>query len=283
MPELARPPAALEVSGLSVRRGGRAVCCDVSFCLRFGELFAVLGPNGAGKSSLLRAVCGLLPSQGKITVQGADLRKMRLRARARRLAFVPQSPSLASPLPVREVVAQGRYAHRGASGAAADREALDRSLATASLQPLADRAFTQLSQGEKQRVMLARALCTGARILCLDEPTASLDVGHALDFYHLAKQLAGAGYAVLMVLHPLSDALRFADRALLMAEGARAALGPADQVVAAEPVRRVYGVEMKRHAGLEFERAPQLGAPAQPPEAAEPATATPNRGPTCSG
>ena len=253
---LERVPFALTVSGLSMAHGRRTVVRSLSFAVEYGEVFAVLGPNGAGKSTLLRGVCGLLPSQGKILVDGRDLRALRARDRARRLAFVPQTPSLTSALPVREVVAHGRYAHgtRFSRLNRDDQEAIDRSLVATRLEHLADRAFTRLSQGEKQRVMLARALCSGARILCLDEPTSSLDVAHALELYRLIGALRRSRYAVMIVLHPLADALRFADRALLMTDAGHS-IGPVRQVVSPERIRDVYGVNMKRDAGLEFELA----------------------------
>ncbi len=228
---------------------------ELSFAVDFGEVFAVLGPNGVGKSTLLRGVSGLLPSEGSVTIDGCDLGALSTRERARRLAFVPQTASLMSPLPVREVVAHGRYAHGlGLSRLRKDDlEAVHQALSTTDLEHLQDRPFTTLSQGEKQRVMLARALCTGARILCLDEPTAALDVGHALDLYTLARQLSDRGFAVLMVLHQLADALRFADRALLMSPDHENSLGPVEQVIAPRIVRSVYGVNMRKDAGLEFD------------------------------
>lgn len=249
-------PSAVTVSGFSMAYRHRVVVENLSFGVEYGEVFAVLGPNGIGKSTLLRGVCGLRPSKGNILIDGRDLRTLRARDRARKLAFVPQTPSLTSALPVHEVVAHGRYAHgaRFSRLSTDDHEAVDRSLATARLEHLTDRAFTQLSEGEKQRVMIARALCSGARILCLDEPTASLDVAHALELYHLIRALRGSGYAVMIVLHPLADALRFADRALLMSDAGNS-IGPVSQVVLPQRIREVYGVDMKQNAGLEFDLA----------------------------
>jgi iron complex transport system ATP-binding protein len=244
----------LEVTEVRVVRGTRSVVTDVSFTARGGRVLAILGPNGAGKSSLLKAIAGILPYAGRISMGGADLHGMDRTERARRMAYVPQQSELRSALRARDVVAQGRYPHRqGAFGPVpADRDATERALARVDASALAERAFTELSQGERQRVLVARALATGARVLLLDEPASSLDVGHALRLYRMLRELARLDYCVVAVLHPLERALEWTDDALLLGDGRALAFGETRDVVCAESTERLYGVQLVPGGALGF-------------------------------
>ncbi len=238
-------PQGLALTDVSVRLGDREVLRNVELSAPRGRVTALMGPNGAGKSTVLRAALGQVPSHGSIRLHGEDLRAMTPQERARRVAWVPQRSQLGSELFVEQVVAQGRFAHgesleRSAAGAEVER-ALDLVHAT----HLRGRRFPTLSGGEQQRVLLARALATGAEVLLLDEPTAALDLGVALDTLALLRGLAtgGAhGRVVVAVLHGLHDALRFTDRAALLVEGKVLAEGPTPQVLTPEAVRRVWNV-----------------------------------------
>lgn len=236
--------ADLEARAVTVVRGDRAVLRDVSLTARAGEVTCILGPNGAGKSTLARALAGLLPFTGSVRVGGEPVERMRARKRARALAFVPQRSELVAPLPVQAVVEQGRFA-RG-DDAKAVRHAMELTQVTA----LAARPFTQLSEGERRRVLLARALATEAKVLVLDEPTAALDVRHALELLARLRELAGDGLCVVVVLHVLDEARRVADRVLLLNEGRAALEGAPGEVIAPEPVRRVYDVELLEGGAL---------------------------------
>lgn len=233
---------ALSARRLHVSLGGRQVLRDVSLDVQRGEVLAVLGPNGAGKSTLLRALTGLVAAQGEIAIDGADLCTLSDEARARRLSFVPQQSQLRAALPVRAVVALGRYARRSEQRGHA--EAIDAALRDTDLTDLAERAFSDLSVGEQKRVLLARALCTGAPLLLFDEPTAALDIAHALRLLTLLRTLARAGRTVVLVLHQLEQALAFADRALLLGAGSVVAQGPVGAVITADHVRSLYEVDM---------------------------------------
>ena len=241
-------PPMIRVRGLTVRRGGREAVRDLDLDVAPGEILGILGPNGAGKSTLLRALLGLVPSAGILEVQGRPLRDLSAVERARVLAYVPQRSQLGAALSVREVVGQGRYAH---GGDASDRGTAEE-LARVGLEELAERSFPTLSVGEQQRVLIARALATGARCLLLDEPTAALDVRRALETFGLLRQLADEGRAVVVVVHGLDEARRWTDRLILMREGRVEASGPPDAVVAAGPIRDVYGVELVEGGGLGF-------------------------------
>jgi iron complex transport system ATP-binding protein len=247
---------ALAVRGLSVVRDGRAVLADVSFAAETGSVLAVVGPNGAGKSTLLKAVAGLLPYRGQVRLDGGDAAQLDRRSRARRVAYVPQHSALDAALPAREVVAQGRFAHRDSLGrkSAGDEAAIERALGLTDAARLADRPFNRLSYGERRLVLLARALATGAKLLLLDEPTAALDVRHALELLAVLQRLASDGACVVVVLHQLQEAASHCDRALLLAEGRTVAEGTIGEVIATGPVRRVYGVELVPAAHFGYRR-----------------------------
>jgi iron complex transport system ATP-binding protein len=238
----------LAVDRLTVVRGQRPVLQDLSFTASAGSITVLLGPNGAGKSTALKCILGLLPYQGEVTLGGQPAAALEPRTRARLVAYVPQHSSLDAPLPVRDVVAQGRFAHEGdnpfARPSRSEQAAVEAALARTDLQPLADRLFTTLSYGERRRVLLARALATHAPLLLLDEPTAALDVGHALHLLATLREIARGGTAVVMVLHQLQEAAAVADRALLLAGGRTVGNGAVAEVIAPGPVRAVYGVEM---------------------------------------
>jgi iron complex transport system ATP-binding protein len=244
----------LQVSGLRIVRDGRPLIDGVEFAARSGAITAIVGPNGAGKSTLVKAIAGVIAYEGQIAIDGRSVRHLSAAARARLVAYVPQQSELRSALTTTEVVAQGRYAHHagrlnpGGIDRAAGRQALERAGAGS----LADRAFTTLSQGERQRVLIARALATEARVLVLDEPTSALDIGHALRLYELLRRLAGDGYCVLAVLHALQEALEWTDDALLLDRGRVVASGETREVITGPSVGAVFGVRLVANGALGF-------------------------------
>ncbi len=251
---------ALDVQALCVTLGARRVLHDVSLSAPFGAVTAVLGPNGAGKSTLLRAVSGLVTHTGNVTLAGTVLANLPAHERAKLLSFVPQSSLLAAAMPVRDVVMQGRYAHHlgRVRPGSVDLEAVAHAMDATDLSACADRTFTQLSFGEQRRVLIARALATGAPAILLDEPTAALDIAHALKLYALLRGLAAAGRCIVVVLHNLDDVVRYTDRAVLLKAGRVAADGPSRRVIDAPHVREVYDVDLVEAGGLGF-RLPETG------------------------
>ncbi len=245
----------LRARGLSVTLGGRTVLHDVDLEAHPGEVLALLGPNGAGKSTLLKALAGLLPYEGRVEIAETDVAALSPRDRARRVSYVPQRSLLRSALSVEEVVALGRYVHGGSFGGVSksDKEAIDHALLTAHADALRDRIFTQLSVGEQQRVLLARALASDAPILLLDEPTAALDVGEGMAVLRLIRTLAARKHTLIVVLHDLADALSTTDRALLLKDGCMVEQGQTREVISAEPIRAVYGVKLIENARIGFE------------------------------
>ena len=208
------------------------------------SLYAVLGPNGSGKSTLLRALLGSIPlAGGSVSVDGAPVRSWPRRALARSVGVVTQSESLTFPISVRDLVAMGRYPHLGPfeTEGPEDRDAIRESLSQCDALHLADRDAGSLSGGEFQRVRIARALAQRPRGLVLDEPTASLDIRHEMGILGLLRASADAGLAVILVTHHIELAARFADRLLLLSEGAVAAEGSARDVLTEGTLREVYG------------------------------------------
>lgn len=245
---------ALELQGVTVRFGSRVALADASFTMPYGCVTAVLGPNGAGKTTLLRAIAGLTPYYGTIAIGGVDAATLDRRERARRIGYVPQQSRLDAPISAFDVVAQGRYAHADGFGRtdATGRAAIETALRRVDAHDYASRSFVELSHGQRKRVLIARALATGARLVLFDEPTASLDIGHVLAFFRLARELAASGTAVMIVLHDLDEAQRFCDAAVLLHAGRVAARGAVAEVIAAAPVREVYGVELVPGGALGF-------------------------------
>lgn len=236
---------ALIVDDLTVKRGPCPVVDGVSFTARVGRVTALVGPNGAGKSTVLKAVLGLLPlAGGRITWDGRPLTTLDALRRARLVAYVPQHSRLVAGMNVLNVVAMGRYAHQGglARLSSADHRAVDEALAQVDAIGLATRRFDELSCGESHRVLLARALATGAPLILLDEPTAALDIGHALSALALLRRLAGEGRAVVAVLHHLDEVRQAADDAVLLHRGRVLISGVVDAVLAAQPLVEAFGV-----------------------------------------
>jgi iron complex transport system ATP-binding protein len=239
----------LELHRVSVHLDGIARLHDLDLTLAPGEVTAVIGPNGAGKTTLLRLIAGELQAYaGRVCLGGREQEGWSLRQRARQLAVLPQVSSLNFPFTVAEVVALGRSPH--GTGALVDAAVVDAALAAVDMLHLRGRLYTHLSGGEKQRAQLARVLAqiwraedAPARLLLLDEPTSSLDLGHQQQLMQCVRQFAGQGVAVLMVLHDINLALGFADRIVALHQGERIADGPAAQVISGELLQRLFGAQ----------------------------------------
>jgi len=223
---------ALHASALAVPGRLEAVSVD----LGPGELVALVGPNGAGKSTLIQALAGLLPAHGIVRWNGQSLSGIAMAERGRGLAWVGQEAQFEFAFPVREVVAQGRYAWGD------DPSGVAEALAELDLAHLAARPVTRLSGGERHRVGLARALATAAPIQLWDEPVAQLDVRHALEVMRLARRLVDAGGTVLVSLHDLRAAYRF-DRVLVLDQGRLVGNGGPHDVLTAALIREVFRVK----------------------------------------
>ena len=220
--------------------GERMVLDAVNIEAPPGSITAIVGPNGAGKSTLLRACAGLLPAQsGTISLAGRPLDALSRTELARAIAYLPQERAVHWPLAARAVVALGRLPHDDA-----DATAIDRALGAMDITPLADRPVSQLSGGERARVLVARALAQEAPLLISDEPTAGLDPAHALALFALFERLATEGRTVIVALHDLSLAARFAHHIVLLANGRVVASGPPADVLMPRHLEPAFGVTM---------------------------------------
>lgn len=246
----------LEARGLGYGYPGRAVGRGLDLQLGAGEVLCLLGPNGGGKTTLFRTLLGLLPAQaGTVRLEGQPLDALQRADVARRLGYVPQVHGAQFAFTVREAVLMGRTAHIGifAAPGPADRDAAERAIQALGIGALAERVITELSGGERQLAMIARALAQGARGLVLDEPTASLDFGNQVRVLREIRRLAAEGYAVVFSTHDPSQAFLAASRVLLLAHGGARHHGAPAEVITADNLRDVYGVEV-RVAALEGAR-----------------------------
>jgi iron complex transport system ATP-binding protein len=236
----------LEIQSLSVAYGNRLILQQVSLDVRAGEIVAVVGPNGAGKSTLIRAVSGVIPLRaGNVLISGNDLTSLSASRRARLLAVVPQAHQLPEAYSVYDTVLLGRtpYINWLGQTGQADHTQVRRALEQTDILKLADRRVGELSGGEQQRVLLARALAQDTPLLVLDEPTTHLDLQHQSGLLNLVRKLAlEKNLAVLMVLHDLNLVGLYADRVALVVEGRLHAVGVPKNVLTAETLSAVYHI-----------------------------------------
>lgn len=232
--------ALLELEGAHAQLAGAPVLDGVDLSVRPGEVVALCGPNGAGKSSAIRAALGLLPlSRGAARLRGDEVRRLSERARGARAAYLPQERSIVWNLPAVEVAALGAPFLAGAAALDRARAALDE----VGIGHLADRGVGEMSGGERARVLLARALVVDAPLLMADEPIAGLDPDAQLLVLERLRARADAGGGVLVSLHDLTLAARYADRLLVMSRGRVAADGPPTQALSSAVLRTAFNLD----------------------------------------
>jgi iron complex transport system ATP-binding protein len=237
--------SALIAENVSVRLGKPKVLSGISLRLRTGALTVVVGPNGAGKSTLLRTLAGLVvPAEGRVALDGTALHRMRPSERARAIAYLPQGGAIAWPLPVEEVVALGRMPYGEGPGRLRPegRQAVADAVVQVGLSGFERRPASELSGGERARVLLARALAVGAPVLLADEPVAALDPRHQLVVLEVLKARAARGGTAVAVMHDLGLAARFADEIVLLESGRLRACGPPAEVLTPAALAESFGV-----------------------------------------
>ena len=250
----------LEVNALAFGFPGRTLGRDVSFSLPEGEVLCVLGPNGGGKTTLFRTLMGFLPSQeGEILFEKTPLHSLPRPQIARRVGYVPQGHSAYFAFTVRQFVLMGRSAHlRGFMvPGKRDREIAERALESLGISQVADKPITEVSGGERQLALIARALAQEPRLLVMDEPTASLDFGNQVRVMERILALASTGITILFSSHDPDHAFLAAHRVLLLGQGHALGLGAPREVIHSAALERLYGVKVSvleledgRHACL---------------------------------
>ena len=239
----------LTVNDLSYTyRGGHTALQNVSFTARQGELLSVLGPNGAGKSTLFRCILGGLPDYGgAILLDGRDARTLEQRALAAHIAYIPQIHRPTFGYSVLDTALMGltRQLSPFRSPSAAQEEQAMAALERMGVAQLARRSFSELSGGEQQLVLIARALCQQADILVMDEPTSSLDYGNQLRVMQRVRALARQGYTILLSSHNPQQALLFSDRILALHDGVICADGAPEKVITPELLETLYSIKTR--------------------------------------
>ena len=239
---------ALAFEGVAIRLGARDVLRDVTLACRPGEITALAGPNGAGKTTLLRVASRVLaPARGRVLLGGVPIDTLSRRALARGIAVVPQDVTIAFPFRAGEVVLMGRSPYLPVLGfeSAADVERAREAMERLGIAELADRSILELSGGERQLVLLARALAQDPEVLLLDEPTAHLDLRHRIEVLDRLREFAERGRCVLVVSHDLTLAARSCDRIAILSAGALVACGTPADVVTEKMLERAFGVRVE--------------------------------------
>jgi iron complex transport system ATP-binding protein len=237
----------LATEELSLAYDGVSVVSELNLRIPSGKITALVGPNGCGKSTLLRGIARLLkPRSGSVLIDGDAIHTLPTKELSKRLGILPQSPVAPEGLTVRELVAQGRYPHQRwfQQWSAQDEAITERALVITGMRELADRSLDALSGGQRQRAWIAMALAQDTETLLLDEPTTFLDMAHQIEVLHLLERLnREQGRTIVMVVHDLNHASRFADHIVAMAAGQIITAGTPHEVLTTETLRTVFGVE----------------------------------------
>ena len=242
-------PHRLEVDALQLGYRDRTVIESLSLRIPSGQVTAIVGPNACGKSTLLRALARLLPPRhGRVLLDGQEIHRLRAKELARRLGLLPQSPVAPEGITVGDLVGRGRHPHQSifSRWSQADDLAVAAALEATQTVELVDRPVDELSGGQRQRVWIAMALAQQTDVLLLDEPTTFLDVAHQIDVLDLLTDLNRArGTTIVMVLHDLNVAARYADHLMAMVDGRLHAAGSPHDVLTVDTVRAVFGLDSR--------------------------------------
>lgn len=239
----------LNLENISCGYGRKRVLSDISFKAKEGTITSLLGANGTGKSTLLKAIVGLLPHKGKLFLKGKEINKMPTKEKAKILAYVPQSTNIPFDFNVLEVVLMGRF---HASKLSLDYHKEDYELAQKSLKRIGignfgKRTYRLLSGGERQLVLLARALAQQSKLIVMDEPVTGLDLGNQMRLLALMESLKNEGYTIVQTTHYPDHALRISDYVVWIGESKVLALGLPGEVISTERLQEVYGVKSEHY------------------------------------
>ncbi|MBE0495181.1 MAG: ABC transporter ATP-binding protein [Campylobacterales bacterium] len=235
----------LRLEGVSCGYGETTVLSEVGFHVKKGEILSLLGANGSGKSTLLKAIVGLLPYKGKIHIQESEAKHLRAKKRAALLAYVPQSTFVPFDFSVLDIVLTGRFhaASFGLSYTKKDKEIARASLERAGIAHFENRIYRTLSGGERQLVLIARALAQQSALIVMDEPVTGLDLGNQMRLLDTLQTLTQEGYAIVQTTHHPDHALRISDAVVWIHEGKVLDYGMPESVINANRIHAIYGVE----------------------------------------
>jgi iron complex transport system ATP-binding protein len=243
----------LKLNNVNLGYHKHTVVKGVSLEVCAGEVVGLIGPNGSGKSTLLKAMCGLLqPSAGNVTLDDVEIAKISRETLACKIGVVPQLPSLPDSFTVLDTVLMGRYPHLGLMRYESKRDIaiVCEAIRRTGIEHLTDRRVGETSGGERQRVVIARALAQEPRFLLLDEPTAHLDIQHQLEVMELVTSLAGSGMGIAIALHDFSLASRFCNRLVMLKDGSVFREGTPKDVMTTENIKHVFGVTAMIYSDL---------------------------------
>ncbi len=236
----------LQITDLVFSYGSTQILDRITMELGSSEVLGVVGPNGAGKSTLLRCIDRILvPDHGTVLLDGQDMKAMNRMEIAKGIGYVPQNISTVFPATVFDTVLMGRRPHLGWRSSEEDIDTVLEVLTMLKIKYLAMRDFNEISGGQQQKVLIARALAQDAEIILLDEPTSNLDIRHQLEVMDILKNLVRTkGISVIMAIHDLNLAARYSDRIIMLNGGSIHGDGDPEAVLTAENIRSVYGVEV---------------------------------------
>lgn len=238
----------LEVNDLCFSRGNRRILNHINFCAKQGEFLSILGSNGVGKSTLFRCMLNLLSTYtGQVLIDSIDSRKLSPSETAQKIAYIPQSCSPTFNLSVEDVVMMGNLNRVGLFSVpgSSEEQRVRWALEKTGISNLSQRCFHHLSGGERQLVIIARALVQDAKILLLDEPTASLDYGNQIRVLNQMRALADEGYTIIQTTHSPEHAYMFSDRIIALSDGSILADGRPEDVLTSEIIGTIYGIEVQ--------------------------------------
>ena len=243
----------LEIKHLSFSFGGRQILRDITVNYGAARIHGLVGPNGSGKTTLLKNICRIYrPQEGEVKLLGRDCKTMARRGLSSLVSLVPQNPKVNFPISVYDLVLMGRYPHLKRFQALNnhDLEVVERALQETNTSHLRERSVTELSGGEVQLVLIARALATEAALILLDEPTASLDIGNSLAIMELLLELKKQGKTILTSVHDLNQARRFCDTITILEDGAIYYYGPSEKAFTDVALEKVFRVSLTKSADL---------------------------------
>lgn len=241
----------IKISGLCFSYGSHTVLENVSFSAEYGEFLSVLGPNGAGKSTLFKCILGLLPADaGTVFIEGKDIKSMTASELSRKIAYIPQSHNPIFNYSVLDMVLMGTTSSVGTFSSPGREQlaAAENALEALEINKLSDKNYSELSGGERQLVLIARALAQQAKILIMDEPSSSLDFGNRVLVMKTVKRLVSIGYSVIQSTHDPEQAYMYSDKILALQNGTVSAFGIPQEVITEGLVKNLYGIDSKLYS-----------------------------------